>query len=105
VTTDTIDIDDVGTSLRVTITEGGAVVDISAATDVEIELTKPGGTKVVKTAALLNDGTDGIIHYTTVSGDIDRKGTWSYRGIVTFSPTSKFHSIDPEEFIVGPIVA
>lgn len=99
--TDKININDIGTDLRVTIKEDGVVVDVSAATVIQIELTKPGGTKVLKTAVNLTDGTDGIISYVTLAGDIDRTGTWAYRGIVTFSATQKFYSIDPQTFTVG----
>ncbi|WP_299077914.1 hypothetical protein [uncultured Paraglaciecola sp.] len=97
---------DIGTDLQVTFKEEGAIVDISAATAVEIELTKPDGTKVVRTASLLTDGTDGIAHYATTDGDRETSGgelqkkTWSYLGIATFSPIQKFHSIDPKEFEV-----
>jgi hypothetical protein len=98
--TDTISINDIGTDLQITITESGAAVDISAATALAVILKKPSGVEVTKTALLLNDGTDGVLHYTTVSGDIDETGTWSYRGRVTFSAAQVYHSIDPQTFIV-----
>jgi hypothetical protein len=98
--TDTISINDIGTDLQITITESGTAVDISAATAVAIMLKKPSGEEVTKTASKLTDGTDGLIHYTTVSGDIDETGTWSYRGRVTFSATQVYHSIDPQTFEV-----
>jgi len=100
VTQSTISLNDVGTDLQITIMEGAAVVDVSSATVLQIELTSPGGIVSLKTAALVTTGTDGKIRYVTVSGDITRKGIWSYRGIVTFSGTQKFHSIEPKTFQV-----
>jgi hypothetical protein len=98
--TDTISLADIGTDLQITITESGVAVPVSAASSIQIELTKPDGTVEVKTASNLTDGTDGVIHYVTVSGDIDQVGTWTYRGIVNFSASQKFHSIDPKTFEV-----
>lgn len=95
-----ISLGDIGTNLRVTITEDSVAVDVSAATLLQIELTKPDGTIMLKTATVLNTGSDGIIQYTTADGDIDQKQTWSYRGVVTFSLIQKFHSIDPQTFEV-----
>jgi len=99
-TTDTINIDDIGTDLQVTITEGGTAVDISSATDLVIILVKPSGAEVEKTAELLNDGTDGIMRYVTDSDDIDEVGDWSYYGRVTFSASEVYHSVDPQPFEV-----
>jgi|GEM_PF-1894291 hypothetical protein len=99
--TDTISIDDDGTDLQVTITESGVAVDISAATAYAVILKDPDGIETEKTAAVLNDGTDGIIHYVLTVADKNGKvGEWSYKGKVTFSPTQIFHSIDPEVFEV-----
>jgi len=98
--TDYIDINDLGTDLQITLTEGGAVVDISAATALAILLTKPSGAEVTKTASLLNTGTDGILHYVTLADDIDEKGVWTYKARVTFSAERVYHSIDPQSFTV-----
>jgi len=99
-TTETISLGDLGTDFQATIKEGATVVDLSTATTVEIEFTSPGGIKTTKTASLLNDGTDGILHYKRLAGDITRKGDWSYIGIATFSATEKYYSIDPTVFTV-----
>lgn len=96
--TETTHINDIGTSLQITVTEGGAVVDISAATSLQITTKSPDGTETTYTASLVNDGTDGIMAYATQAGDIDQAGTWSYWGTVTFSATSKFTTIDPQTF-------
>lgn len=98
--TDYVDINDLGTDLQITITEGGAVVDISAATALAIILIKPSGAEVTKVASLLNTGTDGKLHYVTLADDIDEKGVWTYKARVTFSATQVYHSIDPQNFTV-----
>ncbi len=101
--TDKISRRDLGTAIQVFFKEDGAVVDISAATSLEIELTKPDGDVLTKTAVLITTGTDGGAQYILVSGDIDfneDKGNWSYIGIVTFSATQKFHSVTPKTFEV-----
>lgn len=67
---------DVGTVLRITVTEGGAPVDISSATTKQIKLRDPSGNVSTKTASFYSDGSDGIIQYTTVDGDLDEAGTW-----------------------------
>lgn len=97
--TQTITINDLGTALQITVQEDGSAVDVSTAT-VQIELTKPSGTKETKTATFVTDGSNGQIQYVTVSGDIDETGIWSYRGIVTFSGTQVFYTTDPETFTV-----
>lgn len=95
-----IKLEDLGTDFEATIKEGSAVVDISAATALEIEFTAPGGATTTKTAVLVNTGTDGKLHYVREAGFITRRGIWSYIGIATFSPTQKFHGIEPIEFEV-----
>ena len=98
--TDTINIDDIGTDLQITVTESDVAVDISTSTLQEIILKKPDGTEVTKTASFINAGADGKIHYITLTGDIDQVGQWSYRAKITFSATQVFHSIDPQTFEV-----
>ena len=98
--TDTITINDIGTDLQITVKEGASVVDISAAATLQILLTAPSGAVKTKTATLINTGTDGQMRYTTVSGDIDEIGTWSYRGRVTYSASQVYTTIDAQEFTV-----
>ena len=97
---DTITLGDIGTDLQITVTEAGTAVDISSAAVLEVLLTKPSGTEIARTASRLNGGTDGKLHYTTVAGDIDERGIWSYRARVTFSPSQVYHSIEPQQFRV-----
>ncbi len=98
--TDSIHINDIGTDLQITVQEGASVVDISAASTLQILLTAPSGAVKTKTATLINTGTDGQMHYTTQSGDIDETGIWSYRGRVTYSASQVYTTIDPQQFTV-----
>ena len=77
---------DIGTIFRLTITDtAGVVIDVSTASTKFIYFQKPDGTKVKETAAFYTDGTDGIIQYTSVSGDIDQTGLWQVQGYVETS--------------------
>ena len=88
-----IHVSDVGTILRITIQDGGVAVDVSSATTQEIFLRKPSGTKLKKTSSFQTDGTDGIIQYTTISGDIDEGGIWRIQGHVIISAGEFFTDI------------
>jgi hypothetical protein len=59
-----------------------APVDISAATIKKIYLTDPSGTTTAKDAEFDTDGTDGLLKYTTQSGDLSRAGRWKIQGFV-----------------------
>ena len=82
-----IHVGDIGTELVVEVTdEDGAAVNIAAATSKLIYLTRPlaaGGVETLtKTAALDTDGTDGLMKYVTVAGDLSIKGNWKIQGWV-----------------------
>jgi len=77
--------DDIGTIFEVTIKDGDDVVDVSGATTKQIILMPPKGTKKTKAAGFLNSGTDGIITYTTVDGDLNEFGTWGLQAFVVLS--------------------
>jgi hypothetical protein len=79
---DEIHVGDVGTSLRATIYDGSSIFSLSSAT-VSVVLVKPDGTKVTKAGSLVTDGTDGLVEYITVSGDLDQAGIWEIQAIVT----------------------
>lgn len=86
-----VHLNDIGTQFRLTLKDGSDIIDLSSTTSKDIVFRKPSGTLVTKTASFLTDGTDGIIIYNTVAGDIDEVGTWQIQGIVSFG-TSTFHS-------------
>lgn len=72
-----IRVGDIGTLFQLTIVDKvEKAVNISAATTLEIRFHKPDSTSVDKTATFSNDGTDGLIEYSTVAGDLDMAGKW-----------------------------
>jgi hypothetical protein len=77
---------DIGTIFRLTITDtAGVVIDVSSASVKYLYFQAPDGTKERKTASFYTDGSDGIIQYTGVSGDIDQTGVWQVQGYVETS--------------------
>lgn len=91
---------DVGTSLQVTVKDGNDVLDVSAASTKQILLLKPGGDLLTKTASFVTDGTDGVIKYVTISGDLDELGMWKIQVYVVIG-SSEWHS-DVGTFKVFP---
>lgn len=89
----TIHVGDVGTVFRLTIVEADGVtpIDVSAATVKSILFQKGNGARTKKTATLYTDGTDGVIQYTAVAGDVDSAGNWQLQGYVEI-PDGKFYS-------------
>jgi len=68
---------DIGTVFKVTVQNGsGTAVDVSGATTKQLIFRKPDGTNDTQSATFFTDGTDGILTYTTISGDIDTIGAW-----------------------------
>jgi hypothetical protein len=73
---------DIGTQFKITLNDCDTAVDLSAATVKQIRFTKPSGTVLTMTASFYTDGTDGIITYTSVAGDLDELGTWKIQAYV-----------------------
>lgn len=75
---------DVGTIFKVKIVDcdTGDVIDISAATTLQITFKKPDKKTVTKTAAFSTDGSDGYLQYVVVDGDIDMVGIWNLQAYV-----------------------
>ena len=77
---------DIGTVFEVTLQDGEVVVDISTATTKEIVFRKPNaGAVLTRAATFKTDGTDGILQYVTVSGDLDTVGEWHIQSHVIIS--------------------
>jgi hypothetical protein len=91
-------IGDVGTPFKITVYDVDGVVNLSSCTSKKIYLEKPSGETLEKTASFLTDGSDGIIQYLTIQGDIDEVGTWQIQAKIEFS-NSKF-STDIQKFKV-----
>lgn len=86
-----IHLNDIGTIFELTVKDGNVTLDISTAIAIEIIFKKPSGTVVTQTAAFQTDGTDGIMQYTTISGDLDETGGWKIQGRVQL-PTGHWSS-------------
>ena len=76
-------------------------VDISSETTKQIFFKKPDKTVVTQTAAFPSggSGTDGIMEYVTISGDLDTVGTWEWQGYVILTDGSEYRT-DRDEFLV-----
>lgn len=81
--------DDIGTQFLVTLKDEDCdIINVSTATVKQIIFQKPDGTRVVKTAGFDTDGSDGIIYYTTVAGDLDQHGIWQLQGYIEMGGAS-----------------
>lgn len=86
-------IGDVGTALRVTITDPcSTVIDVSTTTMRTITLKQPNGTST-SYAATVYDGPNGVIQYITQAGDIaNDPGDWQIQGFVAF-PSGSWYTV------------
>lgn len=92
--TDTIiHVGDVGTIIRLTITEDDGItpIDVSGANVKTFYFMKPDKTKHSVTAEFESDGADGKLVYTTIEDDIDAVGKWQVQAYVEIG-TSKYYS-------------
>ena len=94
-----IHIADVGTIFEVTLLDGEVIVPIGTATLMEIIFVKPDKTRVVNTAVLTTDGSDGKMQYVIAADtELDATGNWKIQGRVTL-PSGTW-STDIEKFKV-----
>lgn len=75
-------VNDIKVRLKVTIVEDDVPLSVAAATAKSIILMKPDGTVTVYPADFLTDGSDGIIYYDTVNGDLDQSGIYKIQGYI-----------------------
>ena len=71
-----IHVEEFGWVGKLTLQQDGSSVDISSYTTKEYILRDPDGTETTKTASFDSDGTDGILKYTVLTGEIDAVGSW-----------------------------
>lgn len=88
-----IHVGDVGTEFRITILEGAAVVDLSSASSIDIIIKRPDGTLITANGSLYTDGTDGIIYYNILVGDLDQGGIYKIQAVVTIGAATYSSSI------------
>lgn len=101
---DEIFVGDVGTALRLRVTENGEAVDVSLVGAKQIKLRTPDGRVVTKTAQFTDDGTDGYIEYVTIAGDLDVPGKWRIQGFLTNLGGWTGHTSEGRPFHVKAIV-
>lgn len=77
--------DDIGTVFTLTVKDGSTVVNVASASSKVIKFRKQSGTILSKTAEFVTDGTDGKIKYTTIAGDLDESGPWTFQAVLTFA--------------------
>ncbi len=74
-----VHVGDIGTVIQLTLqdcTATATAVDISTASAMRILVLKPDGSTVTWTAEFADDGSDGVIRYTTLEDDLDKAGVW-----------------------------
>ena len=74
-------VDDIGTRIRTTMSE-----DITGYSAVTYYIQNPSGTEVTKTC-VVEDVTNGIVYYDTVSGDLDEEGIYKIQTLVDMGAT------------------
>jgi len=68
---------DIGVVFSVTVKDSDDdAVDISASVVKEFYFLKPSDVVLTKAAAWGSDGSDGVLQYTTIAGDINEAGRW-----------------------------
>ena len=89
-----VHVGDIGTIFRLTIVdEDGDAIDVSGATTKKIYFEKPDRTKIVRTATFYTDGSDGIIQYAVVDGDLNKSGDWQVQGWVDLADGEFFSAL------------
>lgn len=88
-----VHVNDIGTEFRITVKDDGVVVDVSGATTTQIIIRKPSGTVLTVSATLYTDGSDGIIYYNAVSGDLDEVGLYKIQAKVVIGAGTFYTSV------------
>ena len=94
-----INVDDYGWVGKLTLKQDSVAVDISSYTAWVYILKDPAGTIASKVAAFDTDGTDGVLAYTILTGDIDSVGNWTVQARI--SKVGSELTADPLEFNVA----
>lgn len=84
---------DVNVEFRYTVKdEDENVVSLAGTVTKQFIFKKPDGTRLVKDGSFYTDGTDGILKYATVSGDLDIPGRWQSQLFLDFDESGSFHT-------------
>lgn len=82
---------DIGVNFLVTIKDGDNVVNISSATTKQLIFQKPSGSNLTKDATFYTNGTDGILSYVSIDGDLDEVGFWKVQGYIVLG-SNEWHT-------------
>ena len=96
---------DIGMMFKLTVKDqDGHIVPLDNTYAINVVFSLPDKSSMTKTALLFSDGSDGIVKYVTVAGDLSQSGRWQLQAIVTKmsgpSILTQFHS-DPFKFKVA----
>ena len=94
---------DVATIMRVMIVDqDGVAVDLSGATTKDILFIGP-GRKITKETSFQTDGTNGVLDYVIVEGDISAFGKWTKQWHIIL-PTGEWHTTAVEFPVLDNII-
>ena len=84
---------DIGTAFTLTVQDQDcAPVDLSTQTSLAVLFLRPDGVGFERAASVVNaPGTDGVLRYVTVAGDLSQEGRWSVQGRVVID-AGTFHT-------------
>jgi hypothetical protein len=84
---------DVGTIIQLNLGQ-----DVADATTIEFRFDPPRGATFVRTGAKVTTGSDGLVKYTTVAGDLTDAGLWKVQARIV-TPSGEWYG-DLTEFTV-----
>jgi hypothetical protein len=90
---DEIHVNDIGTEFRILIKDDDVVVDLSTATSIQMIFKKPDDSTFNVIADLYTNGTDGLIKYNAIEGDLDQVGLYKIQAYVEIGSASYKSSI------------
>jgi hypothetical protein len=96
---------DIGTVITALCHDGGVAVNISSATEASeriIKLQSPDGNVTDKAAEFGTNGSDGILTYETIAGDLDQKGDWKIQPQVVLDTGQR--TFGKQRFHVHPVI-
>lgn len=70
-------VNDIGTTIKFTVMQDGSAIDVSTATVKKVKFQRKDKTTFSRDVSFVTDGTDGLVSYTTVNGDLDQAGKWT----------------------------
>lgn len=90
----------IGFLIELNIKAGNSPLDISSATTKNIIIEKPDSTILTASGSFVTDGTDGLLYYRTISGDLDQEGTYNVQAYLVMPDFTGYST--PVSFTVYP---